>query len=291
MKKNGKWAAAFFVLILILIILYVVSLILPFLWGVMTSLKDRSDYVLNPYGLPKRWMFSNYTFVFSKFFIPGTANAPKDVYFERLLLNTIIYTLGVSFFGTFTKMIAAYATAKFDYKFSGFVYGLVLFLMVLPIVGSLPAELAMARSLKIYDTFIGMFIMKAHFLGVYFLVFHATFKSMPKDFSEAAYIDGASNLRVLTTIVFPMTSTVFFTIMLINFIAAWNDYQTPMLYIPSNPTLAYAMFFFEKSTDNELSSVPMKLAGCMTLLVPILVIFLVFHNRLIGNISLGGLKE
>lgn len=163
--------------------------------------------------------------------------------------------------------------------------------MILPIVGSLPSEIRIARALGLYDTIYGMWIMKTSFLGLYFLVFHATFKVLPKDFSEAAYVDGATNLRVFLSVILPIVRNTFFTIMLIKFIELWNDYQVPMLYMPSYPTLSYGSYLFERGTVTEMTSVPMKLAGSMLVLMPIMVLFLAFHKRLIGNISMGGIKE
>jgi ABC-type glycerol-3-phosphate transport system permease component len=163
--------------------------------------------------------------------------------------------------------------------------------MMLPIVGSTPSELAIAHSLGFYNHIWGMWIMQAHFLGMYYFVFHAMFRGIPKDFAEAAYIDGASEWRVLFSIMLPMVKNTLFIVMLLSFIGYWNDYQTPLLYIPSHPTVAYGLYLFSRSTDQNLATIPMKLTGCMLMVLPIFVIFMIFHDKMIGNISMGGLKE
>ena len=117
------------------------------------------------------------------------------------------------------------------------------------------------------------------------------FRGIPKDFADAAYIDGASEWQVLFRIMMPMARNTLFTVILLNFIGYWNDYQTPLLYIPSYPTMAYGLYLFSNDTTNALSTVPMKITGCMIMMLPILVLFLFFHKRLIGNLSMGGLKE
>lgn len=287
-RRAGAFSKALMIFIFVALVLYTLSLFLPILWSVMTSLKSRGDFSENPLGLPTKWMFSNYAQVFSKF----TVKVGSDyVTMPFMILYSLLYALGCSFFSTVAHCITAYAVARFNFKLSKVIYGAVIVCMILPIVGALPSELSMARRLKIYDTFIGVWFMKAHFLGMYFLVFHATFKALPKEFHEAAAVDGASNFRVLWSIVLPLVKLTFFVIMLIHFIGFWNDYQTPMLYLPSYPTLAFGLYLFEFSSDNKLSTVPMKLAGCMIVLVPIMVLFLIFHDRLIGNISMGGVKE
>ena len=133
--------------------------------------------------------------------------------------------------------------------------------------------------------------MQFNFLGSYYLVFHAMFANVPKDFADAAYIDGAGEWRVMMQIMIPMVKNTFFVIVLLYFIGYWNDYQTPMLYIPSYPTMANGLYQFSQSTDNALATVPMKLTGCMIMFLPILVLFLIFRNKMLGNISMGGLKE
>lgn len=277
------------VLLFIALILYVISLIVPVAWSVLTSLKTRGNFVEDVFGLPREWMFSNYKAVFGEFYVK-VGNKIVDI--PVMVVNSLLYSVGGAFCMTIVPCVTAYAVAKYGhYAVSKILYTVVIVCMILPIVGSLPSELNLVRSLNLYDTFFGIWLMKAHFLGMYFLVFHAAFLSLPKEFSEAAYVDGASNLRVLIQISLPLVRNTFFTVMLLHFISLWNDYQTPMLYIPSYPTLAYGMYQFEFNSNNMLSSVPMKLAGCMIVMLPVLIIFLIFHERLIGNISMGGVKE
>lgn len=133
-------------------------------------------------------------------------------------------------------------------------------------------------------------MLKTHFLGTYFLVFHATFKNTPKDYSEAAYIDGGGNFTVLFRIVIPMIRNIFFTVMLLQFVTFWNDFNTPLIYMPNNPTLALGIYVMDNLNDNSFT-IPMRLASCMIGLLPVLVLFLIFHERLLGKISMGGLKE
>ena len=132
--------------------------------------------------------------------------------------------------------------------------------------------------------------MKANFLGMYFLVFYNVFKAAPKEFTEAAKIDGAGNLSILLRIMLPLARNTFFTVMLINFIGFWNDYQIPLIYLPHSPTVALGMLHMASTTENSLSTVPMRMTGAMLMLLPILVVFLAFQKRLIGNLAIGGIK-
>ena len=157
----------------------------------------------------------------------------------------------------------------------------------------MPSELRIMRALGMYDSLLGMMIMKANFVGgTTFLIFNVAFKGFPKDFEEAAWIDGASNFTVMMTIMMPMIKATFSTMWLLSFISFWNDYQTPLLYFPSKPTLSYGLYRFTTDTSGVAgTSTPLALATCFLLMTPILIVFLFTSEKLIGNVSVGGLKE
>lgn len=274
------------------LILYVISLCIPLVWAFVTSLKSNLDYLENPLWLPQKWFFKNIITAINHFTVTvNKSGFMTEVYIEEMLLYSLLYAIGGAFISTFTCSIVAYATARFEFKFSKVIYAIVIITMTLPIVGNLPSELQLLKGLGLYDHIWGLWICKANFLGLYYLVFHALFKAMPKDFSEAAYMDGASNFRVLFTIAMPLVRGTFMTVMLIKFIELWNDYTVTLTYMPTHPTLAYGLYAYSFSTSQEISNTPMRLAGCLILIIPILFIFIAFHKRLLGNISMGGIKE
>ena len=132
--------------------------------------------------------------------------------------------------------------------------------------------------------------MKMNFLGMYFLVFYATFKSLSWGYAESAFIDGASHWTVMTRIMLPLVKTSFLAIFILNFIVYWNDYQAPMLYLPSYPTMAYGLFYMKFIATQGFGKIPMQLTGCIILSIPSLVLFIAFQGKLMGNLTVGGLK-
>ena len=295
MKNNSKIKGNFnFVTILVfaLLVLYALTLFIPFFWALITSFKGNLDYLGNQLGFPSKWHFENIITALNYFYVPiNTGSDIKTYYIESMLLFSLLYSVGSSFFATLTACIAAYATARFDFKFNKVVYGIVVVTMTLPIVGNLPSELQFLKAFGMYDSIWGMWICKANFLGLYYLVFYASFRSVPKDYSEAAYIDGASNFRVMASVILPLVASTFMTVMLIRFVEFWNDYTVTLTYMPSIPTLAYGLYAYSFSTVPEISNTPMRLAGCFSLIIPILIVFIAGHKRLMGNISMGGIKE
>jgi ABC-type glycerol-3-phosphate transport system permease component len=132
--------------------------------------------------------------------------------------------------------------------------------------------------------------MKMNFLGMYYLVFFAMFKSVPKEFDEAAKIDGAGDFTIMLKIVLPTIVPTLLTVTLLTFIGFWNDYQIPLIYLPHYPTISQGLQRMINTNLNDLSTVPMRMTASMIVLIPIFTIFVIFQKSLMGNVTIGGVK-
>lgn len=290
-KKKFHW---FLLVIGLILLIYSVSLLIPFVWGLITSLKTNQDFLLKPMGLPEEWKFENYRVAFNYIFVPIKIGETRGyVMLTQMFGNSILYSFGCAFMATITPCVVAYLVQKYPFKFGKYVYTLVLVTMVIPIIGSLPSEYALVQKLGFQDNMIGMWLMKANFLGTYFLILYASWKGLSNSYMEAAFVDGASHWRVFLQIMLPMLKTQLLVVFVLNFITFWNDYQIPMLYMPNKPTAAYGLYYFSEGPGknaNQTSTTPMKLAGAMVVTFPILIFFIIFKDKLIGNLTIGGLK-
>ncbi len=279
------------VVILVLLALYTAFLIWLLVWSLLTSFKSWEEFRLNVLGLPEKWVW-NYSFVLGKYTVPvPSASGVYNVPYGMMFLYSVLYAGGCAFTATLVPCITSYLCARFPYKFGKVVYTVVIIAMILPVVGNLPSEILVAKTFGFFDQIWGLWLMKANFLGMYFLVFYGVFKGLPKTYTEAAKIDGAGNLAILFEIMLPLVKTTFFTVMLINFIGFWNDYQTPLIYLPHYPTVAYGMQQMSVSTEYGMSTIPMRMTGAMLMFIPIFAVFLIFQNRLMANLTMGGIKE
>ena len=104
-------------------------------------------------------------------------------------------------------------------------------------------------------------------------------------------MDGAGNFTIFFKIVFPLILGTFITVILIKFIDFWNDYTTPLWYMTSFPTISLGLFNLVSGTKNGTASTQGELAASMIVFIPNFTIFIIFRDKLIGNISMGGLKE
>ena len=249
--------------------LYCAVLIIWLIWALLTSLKDPNDFLGNKYGLPNPWYFDNFSYVLKEYKVEKLIDGVKTVISTGdMILNSILYSVGSAFVATLVPCITAYLCARYKYKFSKIIYSTVLVCMVIPIVGSQASELQVVIKMGIYDRMFGMWILKSGFLGLYFLVFHEVFSSIPDAYSEAAEIDGASDFCIMTRISLPLAKNTFFTVLLIMFVTYW----------------------IKSSSFNYFAKMPVKMAAPMMFLLPVLIIFLCFHKRLLGNLTVGGVK-
>lgn len=276
------------IVMLVILTLYSVLLICLLLFAVVTALKKPLDFADNPIGFPSPLYFKNFGYILKNTVIEKEQGV---VSFGEIIWNSIYYAVGCALVNTATIFAVTYVCARYKCGFSKLIYTVVLIVMVVPIVGNQASELQVSISLNLYDKMIGMLIMRSSFLGIYFLVFYDIFDSVPMAYSEAAEIDGAGDMRIMTTIFFPITRNTFLTVFLINFIGYWNNYQVPMVYVPNSPTLAEYMFSI---TTNESQGYfvypPVQLAAALMLMLPVLVIFVGFNKKLLGNLSVGGIK-
>ena len=308
MKKNAlkEKFGAFDISLLVVLVVYALILFVLFYWAVITSVKSQNQFYYDKVALPTGYNYNkfkkfdplitgapvwNFGTIFSDFFVKVQTPKGSDfVGVDMMIVYSILYAGGCALCNTLAQCLTAYTCAKFPCKISSILYDIVIVVMIIPIVGSLPAEVQLAKDLHIYDSILGQWIMKSNFLGIYFMVFYASFRALPNTYMEAGKIDGAGNFYIMTRISLPLVRNEFFTILLINFIAFWNDYQIPLLYLPSHPTIAYGIYNLSVSFDGEFSTVPMRMAGAVSMLLPILVLFVAFHKRLLGNLTVGGIK-
>jgi ABC-type glycerol-3-phosphate transport system permease component len=240
-------------------------------------------------GFPKKWAFENYSEVWDLgFYVQVRGNIYANIY--NMFFNSILYAAGCTVFAVFSKLITAYACAKYTFPFKKALYAVAIVTMILPIVGAMPSTLKIMRSLNLYNSFIGCFLMNAGFHGMYFLLFYAAFSSISDTYMEAARMDGAGHFRVMMQIMIPLVWPTVVAIMLVLFIGYWNGYEQPMIYMPSKPTISYGLYLLTLKTNNNFSEAPRQLAGAFIICLPILAVFIAFKNKIMNNMSLGGIK-
>ncbi len=292
-KKTRRHFSAFEIAVFVFLALLAASYLFIIGWGLLSSFKTYDDFRRNKFGLPTEWDFTNLLYVLKNFSVPTTTSKgmPITVYVPEMLLNTVLYVLGCGFISTMIPFITAYLVTKYPYKLSKIVYVFVIVAMAIPIVGAQASEMRVMMTLKLYNTRFGMWIKCGSIISMYFLVMCATFRSIPKALGEAAEVDGASQMRIMWQIIMPMALNVFGVVFLINSIAFWNEYTSALLFQPAYPTLSVGLYALLRSQDNSMSFVPRRMAACFALMIPVFILFLIFSDKMMNSLSMGGVKE
>ena len=275
-------------------VIYCISLILPLVWMLMSSLKGEFEFRLDPFGFPNPMYFSNYADILEKLSVTTGSGVTYSV--VDMLLNSVIYSAGNSFKSIFWIVSVAYVIARFDFKFNRFLYVFGILIMMIPITGTLAASMILQKALGLYDNMYGHLLLPpiSAFSGLYFMVLHGALKGIPKEFSEAARIDGASEYRIMYGVIIPMILPTCLTIFILTFVTLWNNYEEFLVYFPSTPNLAYGMYYFQyratAGSAGNAATTPMILAGLTLCMIPSLIIYLSAQKIMRSNFTVGGLK-
>lgn len=291
-KKLFRKIDVFEAIMLLIVLAYSLSIIAVLYLGLLNSVKtyDDSVYSGNFFGFPKEgWQFQYYTTELFSLFRVQPVGQSGYVYLPQMMWNSFLYAVLMSFFCIGTQVMVAYACAKYTFKLNKVLYTIAIVTMIIPIVGSLASEMQIAEALGLRNSMLGVCLIKCKYSGLYFLVFYASFKGISWTYAEAAQIDGASNIRIFLQIMLPLVINTIFAVFILQFINNWNDYYTPMLFVPQMPTIAYGLFEFKNYPEREAAT-PLKLAASMASCVPVVIVFIIFRNKIMGNVAIGGIK-
>lgn len=181
--KRGKGESVFMWIMFALFLFYALSVILPFLWTIMNSLKSNGEFFENWNSFPSRLKFENYADAFEKINY-------NDTNLIGMFFNSLILTVENTLAAVIFPLMTAYVIAKYPYKFCKFLYGLALVVQVLPTIGSLPVEYKLVYDLGINDNFFLIWILSAGSFSFNFLILYAGFRSVSWTYAESAMIDG-----------------------------------------------------------------------------------------------------
>lgn len=293
-KEKSRNTRLFNIVAISVICLQLVLVFLPCVWGIAQTFKSRANWITDKIGLPDNPTLKSYDLFFRYFYVDIVKNGvPKKVYFEGTIINTLLYAGGTSFFGFVVQYVTAYLLFRYrHFKSSPVFYAIIVIAINLPLAGGVAASLKLYHSLGFYDNMIAMWVLNAHPLNFYFLVLYAAFYAVPNDLYEAAEVDGASRVMIMVRIALPLVKGVVLLFFLNTFIAAWNDYQTCLMYMPSYPTVGYALYKFNLlSSPPEAAHSTVKLTGALMCAIPVIILFAIFGNKMMQGVSVaGGIK-
>jgi len=257
--------------------------LIPFLWMLATAFKSTAETITrnsaNPFD-PQFWpsilQWSN--------FVEVWLQDDFGHYFVNSMLLSTITLAGV----LITSTLAAYAFARLNFAGKNMLFSLLLATLMVPEVVTIIPNFLVVSALGWVDTWAGLTV---PFMGSAFYIFFLNqfIKQIPDALFDAAKMDGASHMRIITRIVVPLTNGPIFTIIFLELLASWNALQWPLL-VAQTPrwrplSVGLARFFSEAGSQMEL-----RMAASLIALVPIVVVFLISQKHITETLTQTGIK-
>lgn len=250
----------------------------PFIWMILTSVKDMGEiYVYPPKWFPSVVHFDNYAKVFEA--------AP----FSRYYLNSIIVALLVTLGQLITCSMAAYAFARLKFWGRNVLFFIFLGTMMIPYNVTMIPSFMVLYWLGWVDSYQALIVPGlASAFGVFLL--RQFFITIPKELEEAAVIDGAGKFTILRKIIVPLSKPALATLAIFTFMGVFNDFIWALIVINSESmrTVQLGLAIFR---DRYLTQWDLLMAGSVTAVLPILIVFFFAQKYFIKGITLSGLKE
>lgn len=290
MRKSNETLSR--TLIYIALIVLAVAILLPLIWVFLASLKSNQQFYGSPWSLPDGLHFENYV------------NAWNKAEMGSLIFHSVQVTATALLILLLVALPAAYVLARFRFKGRAainiaFMAGLFINVnyIVLPIFLMLKnGDEFLNRSLSVRfflnNFFVLAVVYAATALPFTIYLLRSYFASLPRDFEEAAYVDGASRLRSMIKIMFPMAKPAIVTIILFNFLAFWNEYIIAMTLIvnPKLPKTLPVGLLNLFSADKASSEYGRMYAGMVIIMLPTLILYMIVQKRLTEGMTVGGVK-
>jgi len=262
------------------LIIYALAILVlsPFIWMILTSFKDMSEiYVYPPKWFPSKFKFENY------------ANAFSAAPFARYYFNSIFVAFTVTLGQMITCSMAAFAFARLKFKGRDILFFVFLGTMMIPYNVTMIPSFMVLYWLGWIDSYYAMIVPGlASAFGTFLL--RQFFMTIPRELEEAAYIDGATRFQVLMRIIVPLAKPALATLAIFTFMGTFNDFIWALIVINSEEmrTVQLGLAIFR---DRYLTQWDLLMAGSVTAVLPILIVFFFAQKYFIKGITLSGLKE
>jgi multiple sugar transport system permease protein len=264
----------------ILLSMWAVIVLFPFYWMIMTSLKSYSSY--NSESIPKAFTLSptleNY---FSAF---------TEVNLGQYLINTVIFAAVTVALMMAVTVLSAYAFARLKFKGKNTAFTLLLSLMMIPNELVIITNYVTITNLGLRNTFTGLILPSVTSI-FYIYLLKENFEQVPDELYKAAKVDGTSDMKYLLKVMIPMCRPTIITILILKVIECWNSYVWPRL-ITDNAAYYLVSNGIQEIRENGFGreNIPAMMAAVVAVSIPLIILFLIFHKKIMEGVSRGGTK-
>lgn len=289
-KNNTSTHKLFKIFIYVVLIALAISIIIPVAWVFMASIKENSEFYGNPWALPKGVYLQN--------FIDAFKTAKMGDY----MLNSVIVTVLALIILLVVALPASYVLARYKFKGSKllnnmFMGGLFInvnyivvpiFLMLVDMDKYLNATFGSGFFLN--NIFILSLVYASTALPFTIYLLSGFFVTIPKDYEEAAFVDGSGYFRTMIRIMMPMARPSIITVILFNFLSFWNEYIISLTLLTKTAKTLPVGLMQLMQAQQAAANYGQLYAGLVLVMLPTLILYIMVQKKLTQGMSLGGLK-
>jgi len=253
-----------------------IFILFPAAWMISTSLKPDDQVALTNW-IPNPIVWKNYV------------KAWNSVPFTRYTINTAVYALVVVTADVISNSLVAYGFAKLRFPGRNVLFGVLLATMMIPGMVTMIPQYVLFAKLKWVGSYLPL-VVPHFFAGAFFtFLIRQFFLGVPEELSEAARIDGASELWIWWRVVMPLSKPVLATVAIFSFEGAWNNYVGPVLYLSNSKlyTLQVGLAMFKSTSDTQWQHL---MAASIVVMLPIIVLFSAFQRYFVEGAAVSGIK-
>ncbi len=263
-----------------LLTIWAVVVCFPFYWMLLTSVKSYGSY--NSEYIPKLYTLSP---TFQNYIDAFTA-VPLADYF----LNTLFFTVVTTAIMLVVTVLAAFAFARLEFAGKDLLFTVFLSLMMIPNELVIITNFVTITNLDMRNTFMGL-ILPSVTSVFYIYLLKENFEQIPDELYYAAKVDGTSDLKYLLKVMVPICKPTIITITILKVIECWNSYVWPRL-ITDDKAYFLVSNGIQEIRENGFGreNIPAMMAAVVVISVPLIILFLIFHKKIMEGVSRGGTK-
>ena len=292
LKSNSSGEKLYKAFVYVVLITFAVVILVPVAWVFMASIKENAEFYANPWNLPKGIYWQNF------------AEAWQTAKMGEYMLNSAIVTALSLALLLIVALPAAYCLSRFKFfgqKFlnTAFMAGLFINVnyIVVPIFlmlrdGDTWLKKVFGQGFLLNNLLVLAVIYAATALPFTIYLLSSYFATLPHDYEEASYIDGAGYFRTMLQVIFPMAKPSIITVILFNFLSFWNEYiisMTMMTAMDGAKTLPVGLLNLMQAQQSAANYGPMY-AGLVLVMLPTLILYCCVQSNLTKGMTVGGLK-
>lgn len=272
--RSSIWRAV----AVVVLSMFAIAALYPMIFTILSSFKTSGEFASNPMGLPSSLTLANYLETFERMQV------------GRLLFNSVVATFGAMVLTTVSALFVAYVVTMTKIPGRNLIFLFIISMLVIPSQAIIYPLHQTILDIGLGGTYRGLILSLAAFglpLGTYILA--AYFRSVPIEMIEAAQVDGAGHLRILFSVLLPVSIPALAALSILNFVWMWNDLLLPLVIMggTEKTTLMVGVALLSGQYD---ISIPLISAGLIIALLPVIVVYLLMQRQIMSGAIAGSVK-